>query len=77
MSVLKVLRRKLEFLGYPSHDTFSLQCNLFNLPRFLAIDDAAKLLVWLEDRVICSLPISERFRDIGSKNWSDYVDSVR
>ncbi|KAL5966353.1 RNA transcription translation and transport factor protein [Taenia solium] len=65
MSVLKMLRRKLEFLGYPSHETFSVQ----------SVDEVAKLLIWLEDRVICSLPISERFRDIDSKIWPDYVDS--
>ncbi|VDM33494.1 unnamed protein product [Hydatigera taeniaeformis] len=38
--------------------------------------DVAKLLVWLEDRVICSLPISDRFRDIDSKTWPNYVDMV-
>ncbi|CDS40184.1 carnitine deficiency associated protein [Echinococcus multilocularis] len=65
MSVLKVLRRKLEFLGYPSHDTFSIQSNV----------DVARLLVWLEDRVICSLPIGDRFRDVDSEIWPNYIDS--
>lgn len=71
-----VLKRKLTYLGFPAASEFTSTCRLINYLSASADDNIARLIVWLEDRVIRALPIVERSRDISSESWPDYVQSV-
>ncbi|VDN13118.1 unnamed protein product [Dibothriocephalus latus] len=65
MSTDMILKRKLVALGYPIANEFSSN----------SVTNFRNVLVWLEDRVIRALPISDRFRDTDSDEWAKFEAS--